>query len=131
MNVKEVLPDSKVLRNTVIRYVTYAVDNEGNYTTIISEGWEVKDDALDVTWDDIGERCAEIREQVLAGKLSPLAYHLEKNLMEIGLFARYTGETRRKVRKHLKPENFKKLDDGILRKYAEVLRISIEELKTV
>ncbi|MDR2148583.1 MAG: helix-turn-helix transcriptional regulator [Tannerella sp.] len=131
MKVEEVPQDSKFLKNTVIRDVAYAVDNEGNYTSVISEGWEVKNDALDVTWDAIGEKCAEIREKVLAGKLSPLAYHLEKNIMSVGLLAKYTGLTRRKVRKHLKPEKFKELDDSVLAKYAEALRVSIEELKTV
>lgn len=131
MNVKEVPQDSKVLKNTVIRDVTYAVDDDGNYTTVISEGWVVKDDALDVTWDNIDEKCEEIRKKVLAGQLSPLAYHLERNIMDVGLLARYTGQSKRKVKKHLTPEEFMKLDDNVLNKYAEALRITIEELKKV
>jgi hypothetical protein len=131
MKVKEVPQDLKFFKNTVIRDVSYAVDDDGNYTPVISEGWEVKNDALDITWDDIGEKCEEIRAKVLAGKISPLAYHLEKNIMDIGLFAKYTGQNKWKIKKHLKPDVFKKLDDRILQKYAEVLRISIEELKTV
>jgi hypothetical protein len=131
MNVKEVPQDSRVLKNTVIRDVTYAVDDEGNYTSVISEGWEVKDDALDITWNDIGERCNEIREKVLAGKISPLAYHLEKNIMSVDLLAKYTGQTKWKVKKHLQPKNFKELNNSILHKYAEALRISVEELTTV
>ena len=118
-------------KNTVIRDLTYVIDDDGNYTSVISEGWEVKNDALDITWDAIRKKCEEVREQVLDGKLSPLAYHLEKNIMDIGLFAKYTGQTKRKVKKHLKPDEFKKLDDSVLREYAEVLRISVEELKTV
>ena len=131
MKVKEVPQDLKFFRNTALRDVAYAVDDDGNYKPVISDGWEVKNDALSVTWSDIEEKCATIREHVLAGKISPLAYHLEKNIMTIGLFARYTGQTKRKVKKQLNPENFKQLDDSILSQYAEVLRISIEELKTV
>jgi hypothetical protein len=131
MKVKEVPQDSKFLKGTVIRDVAYAIDDDGAYIPVISEGWEVKNDALDITWDVIGEKCEEIREKVLTGKLSPLAYHLEKNIMDVGLFAKYTGLTKRTVKKHLKPENFKKLDDSALHKYAEVLRTSIEELKIV
>ena len=131
MNIKEVPHDSKVLRNTVIRDVTYAVDDEGNYTSVITEGWGVKDDALDITWDEIDERCNEIRGKVLAGKLSPLAYHLEKNIMDVGLFAKYTGQNKWKIKQHLNPANFKKLDESVLNKYAEVLRISVDELKKV
>ena len=131
MKVNEVPQDARFFKNTVIRDVAYAIDEEGNYTPVISEGWEVKNDALGITWDDIGEKCEEIREKVLTGQLSPLAYHLEKNIMDISLFAKYTRQNTRKVKKHLKPEYFKKLDDSVLQKYAEVLRISIEELKTV
>ena len=131
MKVTEVPQDLKFFKNSVIRDVAYAVDDEGNYTPVISEGWEVKNDALDITWDEIGKKCEEIREQVLTGELSPLAYHLEKNIMDIGLFAKYTGQNTRKIKKHLKPEYFNKLDDSVLQKYAEVLRISIDELKTV
>ena len=131
MKVKEVPQDLKFFKDTVIRDVAYAVDDNGNYTSIISKGWEIKNDALDITWNNIDEKCEEIRKQVLAGKLSPLAYHLEKNIMEVGLFARYTGQTKRKVKKHLHPEYFRELDNSVLQQYAEVLRISIEELKTV
>jgi hypothetical protein len=131
MKVKDVPQDSKFFKNTVIRDVAYAVDDDGNYTPVISEGWEVKNDALDITWNEIDEKCAEVRQQVLDGKLSPLAYHLEKNIMEVGLFAKYTGQPKRKVKKHLKPEKFKELDDSVLQKYAEALRITVEELKTV
>ena len=131
MKIKDVPQDLKFLKNTVIRDVAYAVDDDGAYKSVISEGWEVKNDALDITWDDIGEKCAEIRAEILAGRLSPLAYHLEKNIMEVGLLAKYMGLSKRTVRKHLKPEKFKELDNSVLQQYAEVLRISIEELKTV
>jgi Zn-dependent M32 family carboxypeptidase len=131
MKAKEVPQDSKFFKNTVIRDVAYAIDDDGAYIPVISEGWEVKNDALDVTWDDIDEKCEEIRGEVLAGKLSPLAYHLEKNIMDVGLLAKYAGLTKRTVKKHLKPDKFKELNDNILQKYAEVLRISIEELKRV
>jgi len=131
MKVEEVPQDAMFFKNTVIRDVAYAIDDDGNYTPVISEGWEVKNDALSITWDEISAKCEEIRGKVLAGELSPLAYHLERNIMGIGLFARYTGQSKWKVKKHLKPEKFYELDENMLQKYAEVLRISIEELKTV
>jgi len=131
MKAKDVPQDSKFFKNTVLRDVAYAVDDDGNYTSVISEGWEVKNDALDVTWDVIGERCEEIRKEVLTGKLSPLAYHLEKNIMDIGLLAKYMGVPKRTVKKHLRPETFNNLENGVLCQYADVLRISVEELKTV
>ena len=131
MKVQEVPQDSKFYTNTAVRDMSYAVDDDGNYTMVVSEGWEVKNDALDMTLDIVHEKCEEVRKQVLAGELSPLAYHLEKNIMEIGLLAKYTGISKRTIKKHLMPENFKELDDSILQQYAETLRITIEELKTI
>ena len=131
MKVKEVPQDSKFYTNTVVRDMSYAVDDDGNYTLVVSEGWAVKHDAMDMTLDTIKEKCEAVRKKVLAGELSPLAYHLEKNIMEVGLLAKYTGISKRTIKKHLEPENFKKLDDSVLHQYAETLRITVEELKTV
>ena len=131
MKVEEVPQDLKFFKNTIVRDVAYAVAETGNYTSVISDGWEVKHDALDVTWEDINEKCEEIRKQVLTGKLSPLTYHLEKNIMSVGLFAKYAGESKRKIKQQFNPEKFKNLNEDKLRKYAEILRISVNELKTV
>ena len=131
MKVAELPQDAKFFKNTIIRDIAYATNDNGDYISVVSEGWDVKNDALDLTWEIIREKCEEIRKQVLLGKISPLAYHLEKNIMNIGLFSKYTGQTKRKIKKHLKSDRFNNLDDNILRKYAEVLRISVEELKSV
>ena len=34
----------------------YVVDESGNYTTKLSNGWEVKSSALDVAWKDVEQR---------------------------------------------------------------------------
>jgi len=131
MKVNEVPQDSRIYVGNLFSDMTYALDDDGNYVPVFSEGWKVKNDALDIALDAVNERCEEVRKQVLAGKLSPLAYHLEKNIMEVGLFAKYTGVSKRTIKKHLEPENFKELDDSVLLQYAEALRITVEELKTV
>jgi hypothetical protein len=131
MKVKEVPQDSKFYKNTAVRDMSYAVDDDGNYKMVVSEGWEVKNDALDMTLEMINEKCENVRKQVLDGELSPLAYHIEKNIMDLGLLAKYTGFWKMTIKKHLKPEKFKELDDKVLFKYAEAIRITVEELKTV
>lgn len=131
MKVKEVPQELRFFKDTIVRDVVYAVDDDGNYTSVVSEGWNIKNDALDIIWNDIDEKCETIRKKVLAGETSPLAYHLEKNIMNIDLFAKYTGQSKRKIKQHLEVNGFKKLDDNVLLQYAEVLRISVEELKTI
>ena len=131
MKTEEVPQDLQFFKDNVIRDVMYAVDENGNYTPVISDGWSVKNDALNAVWDDIREQCEEIRQQVLAKEVSPLAYHMKKSLLEIGMLSSYAEIPKRKIRKHLDYDEFMKLDDETLQKYADAMRITIEELKCV
>lgn len=131
MKVEDVSDELKYFENTVIRDITYAVDDDGSYKPVISGCWDVKVDALDLAWDRINEKCQKIREKVQAGELSPLAYHMEKNIMSVKLLSTYSGVAKRTIKKHLKPKYFQEIDSDTLQKYAEVLRISVEELKEV
>ena len=54
------------------------------------------------------------RKQVLAGILSPLAFYMELNIMDVSILAGYTGISKWKVRRHLKMKNFKKLKPELL-----------------
>ena len=131
MKAKEVPQDLKYFKDVVIRDLTYAVDEEGRYMSIVSDGWEVKNDMLGMVWDDILEACEPIRQRVLAKELSPIAYHMKKNLQDIRLLSGYSGIPKRKIKKHLQYEEFMKLDETTLQQYADALRITVEELKQV
>ncbi|MCQ2194912.1 MAG: helix-turn-helix domain-containing protein [Paludibacteraceae bacterium] len=131
MKVDEVPQDLKYFQNTVMRDVTYAVDENGNYTSVLSDGWSVKNDALELTMDNIYEGCEEIRQRVLAGETSLLEYYAAKNIMDIDLLSDYTGISKRNIRKHFDPKVFAQLDQKTLEKYADVLRITVEELTTM
>ena len=131
MKAKEVPQDLKYFKDKVIRDLTYAIDEEGRYTSIFSDGWDVKNDLLGIVWDEIMEECEPVRQRVLAKELSPIAYHMKKNLQDIGMLAAYSGIPKRKIKKHLQYEAFIKLDEETLQQYADALRISVEELKQV
>ncbi len=131
MKKEDVPQDLQFFKDKVVRDVMYAVDEDGNYMPVISDGWSVKNDALNAVWDDIREQCEEIRRQVLARAASPLAYHMKKALQDVGMLASYAGVPKRKIRKHLKYDEFMKADEEILQKYADALRISVEDLKCV
>jgi hypothetical protein len=131
MKKEDVPQDLQFFKDKVIRDVIYAVDEEGNYTPVLSDGWSVKNDALNAVWDDIREQCEAIRQQALAREVSPLAYHLKKALQDVGMLASYSGIPKRKIRKHLKYDEFMKADDETLQKYADALRITLEDLKRV
>lgn len=131
MKVEDVPQDMKYFDGTVIRDLDYAVGEDGQYRAVMSSGWTPKNDALEITMDDIYDQCDEILERVKAGETSPLEYHAARNLMPIDLLSDYSGFSKRKIRKHFDPKNFAKLDEDTLSKYADVLRITVEELKSI
>jgi len=95
------------------------------------EKWEVQMDASNLVMTHHFQELEPVRNQVLAGKLSPLVYHIQANLFDIKMLSSYTGISKRYIKKHLKPENFNQLDEETLKKYATALGISVEELKKV
>ena len=131
MKVDEVPQDLKYYKGSVVRDVNYAVDEKGQYKAVLSDGWTPKNDALDMALDEVREQCSLIAEKVKRGESSPLEYHAARNLMDVKLLSDYTGIPKRKIRRHFSPENFAALDEGTLAKYAEALRITIAELKTI
>ena len=71
MNKDEIPQDDGAL-NKLTKEVVYAVDNSGNYTTELSTGWDVKNKALDITWQDIEQRITDARQKVLNNQASPI-----------------------------------------------------------
>ena len=70
-----------------IRKVIYAIGNDGKYTGVNSEGWEPENFAMKQAWDDIDEQLEQTEKKVRAGELSPVAYFMQKNLMDIALLS--------------------------------------------
>jgi hypothetical protein len=126
---KKEVPQDKGLSDGLFEDICYAVDENGNYTVVPTTGWQPKTDALLQAWDVIREKVEEARKKVLAGEVSPLAYFMEKNLMDIKLLADYAGLPKRKVKKHLDPERFSKLDEETLKRYADAFDIPVDTLR--
>ena len=108
--------------------MVYAVGNDGKYTGVNSAGWEAENFATRQAWDAMDETLAETEEKVKQGKLSPIAYFMQKCLMDESLLAKYIGKWKWQVNRHMKPSVFKRLDGSLLKKYASVFEISVEEL---
>lgn len=114
-----------------LKELVYATDENGNYTTALSTGWEPKAIALSNAIDDIKERAEEARLKVQNGEISPICYYMELNKMDLTILAGYVGMWKWRVKRHFKPAIFAKLSDKILQKYAEAFEISIAELKNI
>ena len=126
---KKEVPQDEGLMDGKFRDVCYALDESGHYVAVHSSGWKPKTDAMLQAWEVIHEKVEEVRQRVLSGDLSPIAFYMEKNIMDLKLLADYVDLPKRKVRKHLRPEVFQGLQEDMLKRYAEVFEITIEELR--
>lgn len=129
MEKDKVPQDKSNLTKNNVKELLYATDENGNYTTTLSTGWEPKTIALSNSIDEINERISEAKQQVLNGKVSPIVYFMEVNKMDLTILASYVGMWKWRVKRHFKPDVFAKLNDKILKKYADTFEVSIEELK--
>ena len=114
-----------------IREISYAVDENGRYVLVQSRGWEPKTVANDQAWEVIEEDLREQIRLIKAGKRSPLAYHMARNLMDIGLLASYADLPRWRVRRHLKPKVFHRLSHELKARYADIFGITLARLHEV
>lgn len=125
---KKEVPQDKGLMDGRFKDVCYAMDESGNFVPVLSEGWDPKNDAMKQAWEVINEKVEEARQKVISGAFSPIFFFMEKNMMDIRLLAEYMELPKRKVRRHLKPAHFAKLDKQVLAQYAEVFNIHVDRL---
>jgi hypothetical protein len=128
---KENVPQDLSALGKLTKEVCYAVDEAGNYVTQLSDGWNIKIDALDVAWHDIEEKVAAAKQKVLNNEASPLLFFMELRVMDIGILSAYTGFWKWTIKRHMKPSVFNKLSYEKLKRYAEIFEISVEQLKTM
>lgn len=129
MKKSEVPQDRSSISDMNQKELCYAVDENGNYTTALSAGWEPKTIALDNALEEIKERTEAARQEVINGTASPVLYFMELNKMDVGILAGYVGMWQWRVKRHFKPGVFKKLQTKVLAKYAEAFDITVDELK--
>ncbi len=131
MKKSEVPQDKSNLKSKGFKELCYAVNDEGEYTTEKSSGWEPKTIALSNTMKDINDRVNIAKEKVLLDKISPIAYYMELAKMDLPILASYVGFWRWRVKRHFKPNVFSKLSNRVLLKYAKVFNITIAQLKDI
>lgn len=128
---KDEVPQDVSALGKLTTEVCYATDKDGKYSAQQSRGWEVKIDALDVTWKDVENKVAAAKQKALDGEVSPLLFFMERSVMDIAVLAGYMSLFKWQVKRHLKPSVFNKLPQKTLEKYAEVFNVTVEELKSM
>lgn len=131
MKKEDVPQDAGNLSDKNIRELVYATDENGNYTTALSTGWEPKSIALSNSMDVVNERIALAKEQMESGVVSPIAYYMELNKMDLQVLSSYVEMFQWRVKRHFKPKVFAKLSNKTLLKYCEAFNINLTELKYI
>ncbi|AZB31631.1 MULTISPECIES: hypothetical protein [Chryseobacterium] len=127
---KQDLPqDESNLQSANMTEVLYVTDENDNYTTANSIGWDAKKAALEESMELINERIEEAKQNVANNLVSPIVYFMELNKMDMQVLAAYVNMWQWTVKRHAKPKIFKKLSDSTLKKYADAFEISVDELK--
>lgn len=131
MKKDEVPQDKSNLESANFKELCYAVDENGEYTTVNSSGWDPKTIALNKAIEEIKLRVEDAKQRVLNHQTSPIEYYMEYHKMDLPILASYVGMWKWRVKRHFKPQVFQKLSDKILQKYADVFEISIQQLKNI
>jgi hypothetical protein len=128
MKVKEVPQDGRqTFGDTTL--VNYAVDEKGKIVPVQCSGWDVQVLVMDNLANMFDEWAAEAKERVRNNQSSPIEYFMFYFGFDMPTLAQQMGFSQRKVKKHMKPAVFEKLDEKILEQYAGLFQIDVTTLK--
>lgn len=113
------------------RKAVYALDESGHYATAPSSGWQVEAVVTGQAVEEYQRQARDALQRVRSGAAAPLEFHMYDRRMDPPTLAEATGLWRWRVRRHLRPENFRRLSPALLRRYAVALGISVEQLRSV
>ena len=111
--------------------ICYALDDDGRYVLAPSAGWGPANVANRQAWETIAEEIAEALATIRAGASSPLAFHMARCQMDVGLLASYAHLARWRVRRHLRPEGYARLTLKLRERYARIFGIAPEQFDDI
>jgi len=124
MKVKEVPQDGKRMLKTTL--VQYAENDEVKFEKVQSDGWDPGYYAGLNLQEEFRELAEQAKERIKNGQSSPLEYFMYCAYLDPVGLAQFTEIPWRKVKKHLTPKGFEKLDDATLARYAHILHTDVE-----
>lgn len=111
--------------------LVFGIDHTGQFTVQGSSGWETENIAKSLAWEHIHEKINLARLAVQAGRKSPLEYWRECRQMDLALLASNVRLPRWRVWLHLRPFFFNRLNEKTLKRYADVLNLTPQQLEVV
>ena len=107
----------------------YAVDDKGHYQGVSSSGWEVEGFATEMAVQELDNKVSEMKQALLAGEVSPVAYYLPFFRFDLMSLAHATGFFQWQIKRHMKMSIFNKLPLKKLNIYCDVFNLPLQELK--
>jgi hypothetical protein len=107
------------------RKVMYAPNNNGKFQRF-NYGSDVEEYATKLAIKEYENLMNISKENETT---SPIEFYMYKNRMDIPTLASSIGIMKFRVKRHLKIKIFHKLDDTLLKKYANIFQITLAELK--
>ena len=111
------------------RKAVYARGADGRMQVVQSAGWEVEEIVTRQAVDDLNRLADDARQRVAAGQTSALEFHMHKARMDVPLLSQATGLWQWRIRRHFRPDLFARLSPALLARYAEVMGLTVEQLK--
>ena len=125
------VPQEKNKTLNGVRKAVYAVDAEGNYTTVASDGWHAEEIVTTQAVEEF-ERLSHLAYiESKKGLASPLAFHMYQNRMDISLLSQTTGFFQWTIKRDFRIAVFNKMSEKRLQAYADVMGIEVEDLLSV
>jgi len=109
----------------------YATDKSGEYGVVASSGWSVEAEATQQAVAELERLADEAYNAWVEGNSSPLAFHMYDKRLDLLSLSQATGLFQWRIKRHFNPNTFSRLSDKMLTRYADVMGLCIEELKTV
>jgi len=113
------------------RKAMYAKDANGRIVLAPSRGWEAEEIVTTHAVDSLHAQAEQARERVRAGLASPLEYWMYERRMDVALLSQTSGFWQWRVKRHLRPEVFARLQPKQLERYADALGLAVAELQKV
>lgn len=116
------------IENKIHEIILFAEKEDESYEAIMCGSYAVKHHLGDFML--MKEKLEKsLRLELQAGKISPVFYYMVLLDMGPGDLAKRIGISKRKLRKHFRPDVFAKLNDDTLQNYAVIFGVSVAELK--
>lgn len=111
-----------------LKIISYVAGNDGNHELVSDSMWHPVSIVNRQAWLEIDKKIELSKTKIATGKVSCLHYYMTSSLMDTGLLAKYTGQSRLLVYLHMIPFFYNRLGVETLNKYVKIFKVSLHDL---